>query len=91
MYCAHLLTARTASDWVTAERKYVRKEFQGFVEELQRLAKTGNLPTERAITVNLTVNIPHNTFTGKHNTATMNVQNVGGDLDDKRIKALRKV
>ena len=77
--------------WATAERKYVGKEFQGFVEELQRLAKTGNLPTDRAITVNLTVNIQNNTFNGDHNTPTMNVQNVASDSDDERIKALRKV
>jgi hypothetical protein len=77
--------------WAAAECKYVGKECQGFVEELQRLAKTSNLPTNQAITVNLTVNISHNTFTGEHNTATMNVQDIGGDLDDERIKALRKV
>jgi len=77
--------------WATAERKYVGKEFQGFVEELQRLAKTGNLPTDRAITVNLTVNIQNNTFHGDNNTPTMNVQNVASDSDDERIKALRKV
>ena len=77
--------------WATAERKYVGKEFQGFVEELQRLAKTGNLPTDRAITVNLTVNIQNNTFNGNDNTPTMNVQNVASDSDDERIKALRKV
>ena len=78
--------------WATAERKYVGKEFQGFVEELQRLVKTGNLPTDRAITVNLTVNIQNNTFNGENNTATLNVQNVNSSQDDEeRIKALRKI
>lgn len=82
---------RNGQRWATAERKYVGKEFQGFVEELQRLAKTGNLPTDRAITVNLTVNIQNNTFNGENNTATLNVQNVGSAPDSERIKALRKV
>lgn len=41
--------------WATAERKYVPLQFTNFVDELQRLAKTGNLPTDKGITINLVV------------------------------------
>lgn len=41
--------------WATAERKYVPLQFQNFVAELQRLATTGNLPTDKGITINLVV------------------------------------
>lgn len=41
--------------WATGERKYVPLEFQQFIVELERLAKTGNLPTDKGITINLVV------------------------------------
>lgn len=41
--------------WATAERKYVPLQFSNFVAELQRLAQTGNLPTDKGITINLVV------------------------------------
>lgn len=41
--------------WATAERKYVPLQFTNFVAELQRLAATGNLPTDKGITINLVV------------------------------------
>jgi DNA-binding transcriptional ArsR family regulator len=41
--------------WGTAERKYVPLQFTNFVAELQRLATTGNLPTDKGITINLVV------------------------------------
>lgn len=57
--------------WATAERAYAGKEFGGFVSELERLAKTGNLPTDRAITINLTVNVQNNIM-GDNSTAIQN-------------------
>lgn len=41
--------------WATAERKYVPLQFTNFVAELQRLAQTGNLPTDKGIVINLVV------------------------------------
>ena len=54
--------------WATAERKYVPLEFTNFVVELQRLAKTGNLPTDKGITINLVV---QNVF-GEHAQVSVN-------------------
>ena len=65
--------------WATAERVYAGKEFGGFVDELQRLAKSGNLPTDRAITINLTVNVQNNMM-GDNSTANQNA----GEAPKKR-------
>ena len=54
--------------WATAERKYVPLQFTNFVAELQRLAKTGNLPTDKGITINLVV---QNVF-GEHAQVSVN-------------------
>lgn len=49
------LEEKSGEPWATGERKYVPMQFTGFVEELQRLARTGNLPTDTAIHINLVV------------------------------------
>ena len=54
--------------WATAERKYVPLQFTNFVAELQRLATTGNLPTDKGITINLVV---QNVF-GEHAQVSVN-------------------
>lgn len=56
--------------WATAERKYVPLQFSNFVAELQRLATTGNLPTDKGITINLVV---QNVF-GEHAQVSVNAQ-----------------
>ena len=46
---------KTGEPWATGSKKYVPLQFTHFVQELERLAKTGNLPTDKAITINLVV------------------------------------
>ena len=65
--------------WAMAERKYVPLQFTSFIAELQRLATTGNLPTDKGITINLTVNVQNNTL-GENGTV---IQNSYGPLPDK--------
>lgn len=43
--------------WGVGQRKYASTFYKEFVDELQRLARTGNLPGDRNVTINLTVNI----------------------------------
>ena len=49
------LEEKSGEPWATGERKYIPLQFSGFVEELQRLARTGNLPTDKTININLVV------------------------------------
>jgi DNA-binding transcriptional regulator YhcF (GntR family) len=56
--------------WATAERKYIPLQFTNFVAELQRLATTGNLPTDKGITINLVV---QNVF-GEHAQVSVNAK-----------------
>lgn len=49
------IVQKSGEPWATGERKYVPFEFQQFIAELERLAKTGNLPTDKGITINLVV------------------------------------
>lgn len=73
--------------WGTGERKYAPLQFPAFVEELQRVAKTGNAPGDRAITINVTVNV-QNITQGDNGTVTQNVQNFqvsSSDPDSKKI------
>lgn len=65
--------------WATAERKYIPLQFSTFIAELQRLATTGNLPTDKGITINLTVNVQNNSM-GDNSTAN---QNFYGPITDK--------
>lgn len=58
--------------WATGERKYVPAKFQEFVDQLQRLASTGNMPTDKAI------NIIFNIVIGDDNTVSL-VANTGAD------------
>ena len=43
--------------WGVGQRKYASTFYKDFVDELQRLARTGNLPGDRNVTINVTVNI----------------------------------
>lgn len=84
------MVSQDGEHWGTAERKYASLKYGGFVEELQRLAKTGNLPGDRAITVNVTVNV-QNITQGDNGTATMNVQNVQVTSDTDLRRLLKKL
>ena len=64
--------------WATAERKYIPLQFTNFVAELQRLAKTGNLPTDKGITINLVV---QNVF-GEHAQVSVNANYEAPDKPD---------
>lgn len=84
------MVSQDGEHWGTAERKYASLKYSGFVEEIQRLAKTGNLPGDRAITVNVTVNVQSVTQ-GDNGTATMNVQNVQVTSDTDLRRLLKKL
>jgi DNA-binding transcriptional ArsR family regulator len=60
--------------WGTAQRKYSPLGFPDFIDELKRVARTGNAPGDRAITINVTVNVQQITQ-GDGGSVTMNVQN----------------
>jgi hypothetical protein len=51
------ITHADGQPWGTAVRKYVPLEYAGFVAEIQRLAKTGNIPGDKNITINVTLNV----------------------------------
>lgn len=73
------LEDKSGEEWGTGERKYVPLQFTNFVAELERLAKTGNWPTDKGITINLVVqnvNIPENLI------GTVNVNGVAYGLQD---------
>ena len=66
------IVEQTGEPWGNGQRKYVPTGFGDFVEELKRLARTGNLPVDKAITINLVVNIQQNAHG-----ATGNINNMG--------------
>jgi len=84
------LTTQEGEPWGTGERKYVASNYRGFVEELKRLAHTGNLPGDRAITINVTVNV-QNINQGDGGNVTMNAQHVQVNTDADLQKLLRKL
>lgn len=76
--------------WGTGERKYASLQYGNFVEELQRLARTGNLPGDRAITINVTLNV-QNITQGENGNVAMNVQNVQVSSDEELSRILNKL
>lgn len=54
------LVAPSGEPVVTGHRKYIPTGFGDFVEELKRLARTGNLPGDKNITINVTFNVQQN-------------------------------
>lgn len=51
------MTHPSGEHFATAQRKYAPMQFGPFVDELKRVAATGNMPSDRAITINVTVNV----------------------------------
>ena len=70
--------------WATAERKYVPTQFTNFVAELQRLAQTGNLPTDKNIVINLVVQ----NVSGAHAQVSVNANY--GPLDKPEVLLPKK-
>lgn len=87
------LKSKDGTSLGTANRKYISAEFKDFIDQLERLAKTGNLPTDRNIVVNLTINV--NNITQGDNGVVMqgdsHVQNVTVGTDEELRAALRKL
>lgn len=46
---------KDGTPWAVGERKYAPLGFSDFVDQLKRLAATGNMPTDKAININITV------------------------------------
>jgi DNA-binding transcriptional regulator YhcF (GntR family) len=84
------MVTQNGEHWGTAERKYASLQYGPFVDELQRLARTGNLPGDRAITINVTVNV-QNVTQAEGGNVTMNVQNVQVTSDEQLQKLLKKL
>lgn len=57
------------------EVPYIPLQFSGFIDELKAFAKTGNIPGNKNITVNVTFNV-QNITQGDSGNVTMNVQSV---------------
>ncbi len=49
------IAEKDGTPWKTGERKYIPYGFGDFVDQLKRLAKTGNDPTDKAIHIHVTV------------------------------------
>jgi len=75
--------------WATAQRKYVGTQFQPFVDELQRLVRTGNLPTDKNITINLTVNVQN--VAGDSYTVINNDAGTSAAQDLNLLKTLKRL
>lgn len=45
------ITRKNGLPWAIGEKKYIPVEFSNFVAQLQRLAETGNMPTDKGITI----------------------------------------
>lgn len=84
------MATQEGQTWGTGERKYASLQYGNFVEELQRLARTGNLPGDRAITINVTLNV-QNITQGENSNVTMNVQNVQVSSDEELRRVLNRL
>ena len=75
------LVAQSGEPWGQGHRKYVATGFGDFVDDLKSLARTGNIPGDKGITINVTVNVQQN---APGATGHMNIQNIqlssDGDL-----------
>jgi len=70
------IVTQQGEPYATASRKYAPLQFGSFIEELQRFAKTGNLPTDQSITFNVHITV-NNVTQGDNGSVTIaDVQNV---------------
>jgi biotin operon repressor len=78
------LVAQSGDAWGSGHRKYVATGFGNFVDELKNLARTGNIPGDKGITINVTVNIQQNApgATGIQNASDFTVASIS-DLAKK--------
>jgi DNA-binding transcriptional regulator YhcF (GntR family) len=84
------IVSQDGKHWGTAERKYASFKYEDFVNEVKRLAKSGNLPGDKGVTINVTVNI-QNITQGANGTVTSNVQNVIVNSDSELRELLKKL
>jgi DNA-binding transcriptional ArsR family regulator len=70
------LVAQSGDSWGTGHRKYVATGFGNFVDELKSLARTGNIPGDKGITINVIVNVQQN---APGATGTQNISISGDD------------
>ena len=63
------------------ERPYVGRHFESFVKELERFARSGNMPADKNITINVTFNV-QNITQGDNSQLSLNITNINslGDL-----------
>jgi DNA-binding transcriptional regulator YhcF (GntR family) len=66
------IVAQSGELWGDGQKTYVATGFGSFVDDLKKLAKTGNLPGDKGITINLVVNVQQNAAGA---TGNMNIQN----------------
>ena len=74
------LNTPQGESWGTGERKYISSKYMHFVEELKRLANTGNAPNDRAITINVSFNV-QNITQAENGTVNVSVQNNNASED----------
>jgi DNA-binding transcriptional regulator YhcF (GntR family) len=84
------IVSQDGKHWGTAERKYASFKYEDFVNEVKRLAKSGNLPGDKGVTINVTVNI-QNITQGANGTVTSNIQNVIVNSDSELRELLKKL
>lgn len=84
------ITTQSGEPWGSGERKYIASQYKTFVDELKRLARSGNLPGDRSITINVTLNV-QNITQGDNGHVAMNVQNVQVRSDAELQKLLRNL
>lgn len=85
------ITDNNGEHWGTGERPYASLKYAGFVEDLQRLARNGNIPGDQNITINVTVNVQNNITQGDGGTVITNQQNVTVKSDAELQKLLRNL
>lgn len=77
------MTTQTGELFGVAERRYAPNYFGDFVKQLQAFAKSGNIPGDKNITINVTLNV-QNITQGDNGTVVMNVQHVQGTDENSR-------
>ena len=81
------LVAHTGEPKLHGKRKYVAAGFGSFVDELKSFARTGNIPGDKGITINVTVNMVQNAPGASGN---VNVQNISITSDADLHSLLNK-
>lgn len=81
------IVAQSGDAWGSGQRKYVASGFGNFVDELKTLARTGNIPGDKNITINVTVNVQQ---IAPGATGTINSQTIHVKSDAELREVIRK-